>query len=1566
MPYVLPATPPPPPSLATPKHQSSRFLEVHPYSSTSSSPHAHAHAHTHGVHIQSKKPYASPSDIQSSNSAGAKLPGIPRRTPSSGPPTPSTSTSTSPPPSTYAQTPSTRRSRFILDESSSGSSSDSDAEEAFDGQDVPVLEENGARKGNNALLDARAERARRILAERLGGERSGVDERRDIDEAEKVAGCVFVSESESDCATPTMASASSPVPAASLPSTSTSAIPESGASSSSTPPNAPPNPNSTNANANANANSSIPGIAPRAPRGRGRARARGAAVFDLNGHAVGVGAEEESVSSDEVEVDAGLPLDSGDTLMKISGAVIEDGDMGNEDAARPVSGAGANVPPSSSGARSTTPRPRPPSIRIHVQGPLTPPSLVPFPTSIGGGEMESSAPLNPFSTSSSPALASLSSNNTAPSSNNTAPSPKSHEEQEQDQEEVAMGETITMSPPPPPAVPVPGIKRTNAQSLKLDLDALGNYARPAAPIPSVRPALVPSSSSSVPSSTTSNSTSSASSSTIHTAAAATSSITRSTTTSLTTDTDTTTAPLIRKKSGEVLKSSLKRRSQSHCSSGRPGLPLPFLVTGCTPTDDGVQGSLGGTGGGGGGGVIPAGGGRRGSVGCGAVVDPSPSLSSSSTPSTSTSTSTSTVLSVGLGLGDRQQQQQSSLSKSLPATPTSSKFVHFDAQLEHVKLFLAEQKPLAVSRDGSPTDETGTEGETGSASEGGGGYPWRGAGGGKNGKGRGYGSEEEEVQRRALVMRVLNLPAGRRPSSTNTSSHTTSNGGVDVLLETLELAADGLSVHGTVRVRNLAFEKRVAVRFTLDGWQTTSEVGAKWAEACRWDGTALSPSSGGGGSGNGNGNGNGSGSGSGEQFDRFEFSIRVGDMLLGKLQDKTLVLAVRYVCAGREMWDSNGGENYRAVFERRTPVVVEASTAVSGTSASTSATTTTIGRGLGELERKLEKVFLKAGDGESPGPTPLTASSSLHSSSMSMSMSMLPNKTATAATAAGAQRDSHSHGRLSPSSSSNANANANAGIPVSSSASHGHGMGTGGTKAETLSARYDFAASLKKPWKPRDDAHMRMNTFPASFGGHGHAHSSVPWPKKQYSHPQSQSSPSHPLSPEWRKNARAAFSPPPSSKRYAPGSPRDGHNSDNENGSGAGGHGGPVHHRHEHGHGRRHQRSYFDTWVADHGIASSNGYRDAYAYRDAHVRRTPPGTPERASAALALQNSHQQQHQQQRSLSDAEVSTVGSSRTATPNNESVPLGSHSHSPSPVHSPGPGRYHSFPPLLSPSSNPTHSSTTESSSMTTGMMTAPQISLRTSTDSTTSTLSTSSTSSVSTSSTSSSTNTSLVSSPALVSPLDFESLMTLSSSSPASGLPHAGGFKFGAEGVAEGDGSGGNGAGMRSPVDENGYKFFLNKFCFYTGRDASFLDIPPSPHHSHSHSHPHSQRDSHNQHQHQHQHADMMRRSYSASSVEELMSPSPFPPSSPSPGPSSARMSSHPSSEAHSPFPESPSRPGSGSGTPTRASSFDSISGSVASFSGVVTPRQRFGSFGYSEESPRVGGEREREWEVTPVRG
>ena len=231
-------------------------------------------------------------------------------------------------------------------------------------------------------------------------------------------------------------------------------------------------------------------------------------------------------------------------------------------------------------------------------------------------------------------------------------------------------------------------------------------------------------------------------------------------------------------------------------------------------------------------------------------------------------------------------------------------VHFDSQLEHIKVFRATSRPVAVSRDGSPTyDDTTSGGEGDSASEGPSladfiprPRPRRLVPGGTTG-------EEEEAVRRMLMMRVLNMPK-RDPS----------NDDADVRLEGLHLADDAASVQGIVRVRNIAFEKTVAIRFTFDGWQTTSEVLARWSESYIPRNTVSSsiprnravstPVS-----------GLKTDEPPAPTFDRFTFSIRLSDLLL-RIDEKTLVLAIRYCSAGREMWDNNDGQNYRAVFERR--------------------------------------------------------------------------------------------------------------------------------------------------------------------------------------------------------------------------------------------------------------------------------------------------------------------------------------------------------------------------------------------------------------------------------------------------------------------------------------------------------------------------------------------------------------------------------------------------------------------------------------------------------------------------
>jgi len=191
------------------------------------------------------------------------------------------------------------------------------------------------------------------------------------------------------------------------------------------------------------------------------------------------------------------------------------------------------------------------------------------------------------------------------------------------------------------------------------------------------------------------------------------------------------------------------------------------------------------------------------------------------------------------------------SKSEPATPNHmrSKSVSFANRLDHIKLFFAEQKPIAVSRDGSPTEDTsGTESEAPA--------PARVV-------------PPDDEKKRLLVMDVVNM-AQRLTMD------------VDVMLEDVTLSKEA-TLCGHVKVRNLAFQKSVAIRFTFDFWQTTSEVSAKYEQPLAHG-----------------------------VFDRFSFVIRLHD-ILSKIEEKTLYMAIRYAVNGREIWDNNGGQNYKIKF-----------------------------------------------------------------------------------------------------------------------------------------------------------------------------------------------------------------------------------------------------------------------------------------------------------------------------------------------------------------------------------------------------------------------------------------------------------------------------------------------------------------------------------------------------------------------------------------------------------------------------------------------------------------------------
>ena len=193
-------------------------------------------------------------------------------------------------------------------------------------------------------------------------------------------------------------------------------------------------------------------------------------------------------------------------------------------------------------------------------------------------------------------------------------------------------------------------------------------------------------------------------------------------------------------------------------------------------------------------------------------------------------------------------------KSAPATPTGPKAVHFDEQLERVKLFLAQQRPTAVSRDGSPV-ETETEDDSEAA------FPF----------------PPMTTSIPAHISLVLpGFPNNILPELGSDR---------DISLETLEIAADWKSLKGTALLRNIAYEKRLSVRFTLDDWQTVSEVTGEWT--CTLVGGTL---------------------------DRWSFSIKLQDMLT-RIEDRKMFIALKYSVNGCDIWDNNHGRNYRAEFKR---------------------------------------------------------------------------------------------------------------------------------------------------------------------------------------------------------------------------------------------------------------------------------------------------------------------------------------------------------------------------------------------------------------------------------------------------------------------------------------------------------------------------------------------------------------------------------------------------------------------------------------------------------------------------
>jgi hypothetical protein len=194
---------------------------------------------------------------------------------------------------------------------------------------------------------------------------------------------------------------------------------------------------------------------------------------------------------------------------------------------------------------------------------------------------------------------------------------------------------------------------------------------------------------------------------------------------------------------------------------------------------------------------------------------------------------------------------------MPGTPTYGKAVHFDSHLEHVRHFLQVDRPVAVSAGSSPVENHESEVE----------FPF---------------STDDEKRSRGppfeWEIRLANFPP-----ETEERKH------MPVHVEKVFLSSDNKYLVGSITVQNLAFQKLVVARYTLDYWKTTSEVVADFNNDVRRK--QLN-----------------------DGCDRFSFNIKLADQ--AHLENKTMFFCVRYNVNGQEYWDSNNMMNYQVDFTKK--------------------------------------------------------------------------------------------------------------------------------------------------------------------------------------------------------------------------------------------------------------------------------------------------------------------------------------------------------------------------------------------------------------------------------------------------------------------------------------------------------------------------------------------------------------------------------------------------------------------------------------------------------------------------
>ncbi|KAI8942020.1 hypothetical protein NX059_000127 [Plenodomus lindquistii] len=192
--------------------------------------------------------------------------------------------------------------------------------------------------------------------------------------------------------------------------------------------------------------------------------------------------------------------------------------------------------------------------------------------------------------------------------------------------------------------------------------------------------------------------------------------------------------------------------------------------------------------------------------------------------------------------------------SMPGTPTYSKAVHFNEDIEQVRHFLHSERPIAVSAGSSPVEAYDSESE----------YPFE---------------EDSSSKTPEWDIKLANFPV----------HETHERQTAPVRVERIFLASDNQTLVGTIACANISFQKFVVARFTLDYWKTTSEVVAEFNHDVRKKQKE-------------------------DGYDRFNFNIKLVDQ--ANLESKTLLLCVRYQVGGQEFWDNNNSMNYQVDFIKK--------------------------------------------------------------------------------------------------------------------------------------------------------------------------------------------------------------------------------------------------------------------------------------------------------------------------------------------------------------------------------------------------------------------------------------------------------------------------------------------------------------------------------------------------------------------------------------------------------------------------------------------------------------------------